>query len=527
MQMDWLKAQAYSRPHALALLFGPQTWTYRELDGWVDAWCGRVASLGLTVGDRVGLCLPNTPEMVALIHAAARLGLTLVPLNTRLTERELAWQVAQTGCKVVISNQLPVSSEQLAVTSDQSPVSSLSVSQSLNLQSPHSPFTIHHSPFTIDQLWSSTPTPFFPAPFSLDTLQAIIFTSGTTGQPKGAMLTFGNHFWSAAASAFRLGVLPDDRWLTCLPLYHVGGQAILFRSALYGTAVVLQQGFDLERINTSLDNDQISLVSLVPTMLHRLLETRTHWPESLRLILLGGAAADPDLSHRANQLPRRSPFTIHHSPFTIPLIAPTYGLSEAASQVATLLPPEAQAKPGSVGKPLLFTTIRIADEQGQTLPAGEIGGVVVQGPTVMPGYWQNAEATAKTIRDGELFTGDLGYLDEDGDLWLVQRRSDLIVTGGENVYPAEVENVLKQHPGVAAACVVGIPHPQWRPKVSALIVPRPGHQPTPEQLTTFARQPLAGYKIPRHIQFTDHLPQTASGKIERYAVQKQLQTGFS
>jgi O-succinylbenzoic acid--CoA ligase len=259
-------------------------------------------------------------------------------------------------------------------------------------------------------------------------------------------------------------------------------------------------------------------------MLHRLLETRTHWPATLRLILLGGAAADPDLIHRANQLPRRSPFTIHHSLFTIPLIAPTYGLSEAASQVATLLPTEAQAKPGSVGKPLLFTTIHIADEQGQTLPAGEIGEVVVQGPTVMSGYWQNAEATTKTIRDGELFTGDLGYLDEDGDLWLVQRRSDLIVTGGENVYPAEVENVLKQHPAVAAACVVGIPHPQWGQQVSALIVPQPGYQPTPEQLTTFARQHLAGYKIPRHIQFTDHLPQTASGKIERRTVQKQLQT---
>ena len=210
----------------------------------------------------------------------------------------------------------------------------------------------------------------------------------------------------------------------------------------------------------------------------------------------------------------------------VPDVKQSLGLSEGAFDVATLLPPEAQAKPGSVGKPLLFTTIRIADEQGQTLPAGEIGEVVVQGPTVMPGYWQNAEATAKTIRDGELFTGDLGYLDEDGDLWLVQRRSDLIVTGGENVYPAEVENVLKQHAAVAAACVVGIPHPQWGQQVSALIVLRPGYHPTREELTTFARQHLAGYKIPRHIQFTDHLPQTASGKIERYAVQKLLQTHF-
>ena len=286
--MDWLKAQAHARPQALALLFGTQTWTYRELDAWVDEWCGRVASLDLTMGDRVGLCLSNTPAMVALVDAAARLGLILVPLNTRLIERELTWQIKQTGCKVVISEPLAVSSEQSPLSSLQSPIS-----QSLNL--------------SISHLWSLPPAPFTPAPFSLDTIQAIIFTSGTTGQPKGAMLTFGNHFWSAAASAFRLGVLPDDRWLTCLPLYHVGGQAILFRSALYGTAVVLQQGFNLEHINYSLNNDQITLVSLVPTMLHRLLETRTHWPATLRLILLGGAAADPDLIHRANSLSARQP----------------------------------------------------------------------------------------------------------------------------------------------------------------------------------------------------------------------------
>jgi len=516
MNTDWLKTQVGSRPHAPALLFGTQTWSYRELDAWVDEWCGRVASLGLTVGDRLGLCLSNTPETVALVHAAARLGLILVPLNTRLTERELAWQVAQTGCKAVISEQLPVNSEQLEVSSDQSLVSNLSISQSLCLSVAH--------------LWSLSRLSFSPAPFSLDNLQAIIFTSGTTGQPKGAMLTFGNHFWSAAASAFRLGILPDDRWLTCLPLYHVGGQAILFRSALYGTAVVLQQGFDPERINTSLDNDQITLVSLVPTMLHRLLETRTYWPDSLRLILLGGAAADPSLIHRANSQLALQPVSLsapQHSALSTqlsPLVAPTYGLSEAASQVATLLPAEAQTKPGSVGKPLLFTTVRIADEHGQTLPSGEIGEVVIKGPTVMQGYWQNAAATAQTIRDGELYTGDLGYLDEDGDLWLVQRRSDLIVTGGENVYPAEVENVLKQHPGVAAVCVVGIPHPQWGQQVAALIVPHLGQTPTPEELITFARQHLAGYKIPRYIQLTDRLPQTASGKIERHTVQKQLQT---
>jgi O-succinylbenzoic acid--CoA ligase len=171
-----------------------------------------------------------------------------------------------------------------------------------------------------------------------------------------------------------------------------------------------------------------------------------------------------------------------------------------------------------VGKPLLFTTVEIVDEQGHTLPSGEIGELVVRGPTVMAGYWQDAAATGQTIREGALFTGDLGYLDGDGDLWLVQRRTDLIVTGGENVYPAEVEAVLKQHPGVAAACVVGLPHPQWGQQVAALIVPRPEQIVIPEELIAFARHYLAGYKIPRLIRLADTLPQTSSGKIERRKV---------
>ncbi|MCL4869990.1 MAG: o-succinylbenzoate--CoA ligase [Anaerolineae bacterium] len=482
MFTDWLKAQARARPQGIALVFGAQTWNYQELDDWVEGWCGRLAGLSLTAGERLGVCLPNHPVVVALVHAAARLGLILVPLNTRLTPPELAWQVTETGCTLVIGEW----------DGGEPPLLGCPV-------------------IPPDALAQRDPVPFQPAPFSLDTRQAIVFTSGTSGRPKGAMLTFANHFWSAAASAFRLGLWPEDRWLTCLPLYHVGGQAILFRSALYGTAVVLQAGFDLEAISHSLDREGITLVSLVPTMLVRLLERRTHWPDSLRLILLGGAAAEPALIQQANQLPRLT------APPT-PLVAPTYGLSEAASQVATLLPAEAQIKPGSVGKPLLFTTVEIVDEQGYTLPSGKIGELVVRGPTVMAGYWQDAAATGQTIRAGALFTGDLGYLDGDGDLWLVQRRTDLIVTGGENVYPAEVEAVLKQHPGVAAACVVGLPHPQWGQQLAALIVPHPAQTVTPEELIAFARHHLAGYKIPRLIRLTDTLPQTSSGKIERWKV---------
>jgi o-succinylbenzoate---CoA ligase len=353
-------------------------------------------------------------------------------------------------------------------------------------------------------------------------------------------LTFANHFYSAMASAYRIGTLPHDLWLSCLPLYHVGGLAVVFRSCLYGTAVDLHPHFDLDTINHSLDNKPITLISLVPTMLYRLLQSRTYWPASLRLILLGGAAADPELVKQANALPRsvtgnqysviggQSQFTIHNSQFTIPLVAPTYGLTEASSQVATMLPEEAARKPGSVGKPLLFTTVKIVDEQGHECPPGTVGKIVVSGPTVMDGYLSKADLTClvneRNLQSRSrqnlsgLDTGDMGYLDEDGDLWVVQRRSDLIVSGGENVYPAEVEAVIRDLEGIAAVAVVGIPHPEWGQQVAAAVVLHEGLKLSEADLLTYCRERLAGYKMPRQIRFVSELPQTASGKIARTAV---------
>ncbi|MCB8987976.1 MAG: AMP-binding protein [Ardenticatenaceae bacterium] len=260
---------------------------------------------------------------------------------------------------------------------------------------------------------------------------------------------------SAQASAERLGVQADDLWLSVLPLYHVGGLAVVWRSCLVGTAVDLHARFDLDAINEALDTKPITLISLVPTMLHRLLQARQTWPDTLRLVLLGGAAAPPDLLQQAQAV---------HLP-----VATTYGLTEAASQVATMLPQAVTRKPGSVGKPLHGTTLDIVDEHGRSLPPHTIGEIVVSGPTVMAGYFisdfglgiseEGLQNPKSEIRN--LHTGDMGYLDEDGDLWVVQRRSDLIVSGGENVYPAEVEAVLRSHTAVANACVVGLPDPEW------------------------------------------------------------------
>ena len=474
---DWLSAQAYARPDGIALICDDETLTYRELDtraAHVAAW---LVGQGVQRGERVALLPANDVESVAAIHAVARLGATLVLLNTRLTTSEIEAQIERVKPRVVLQTPLQMTGFRNVLVAKRKGFKKLVISN--------------------------------PGEIDLNDDACILFTSGTSGVPKAAVLTWSNFWHSALASAYRIGTLPTDRWLCTLPLFHVGGLSIILRACLYGIAVDLRHKFDAPTIHAALASEPITLISLVPTMLYRLLDARDKQPAqypSLRLVLLGGAAADDELMHRALAA-------------TIP-IATTYGLTEATSQVCTALPEDAARKPNSVGKPLPFAQVRVVDADDNDLPRGDIGEVIVRGPTVMRCYLDDDEATRRVLKDGWLHTGDMGYLDEDGDLFIVQRRSDLIVSGGENVYPAEVEGVLRQHPAVADCLVVGIDSAEWGQQVAALVVAR---LPVSErELNEFVRARIAAYKVPRVISFVDALPMTASGKPDRVVARTAL-----
>lgn len=475
---DWLEARAQATPDKIALITNPSenghdSITYKQLNAQVTAMTQCWHNAGVQRGDHVGMVIPPFSLSVVQIFTAMRVGVVFVPINTRLTLTEMIQQLQQADCKWV----LPYGDTDTLRGIRDAGLRIANLDQNGNSNAPASR--------DIDLI----------APF------AIIHTSGTSGIPKGAMLTYGNFLHSAMASAYRLGTMPDDLWLCCLPLYHVGGLSIILRACLYGIGIDLMERFDLETINHKLSTEPITLVSLVPTMLYRLLEhgTPEKWSK-LRFVLLGGAAATQDLIDKANAAGVR--------------VATTYGMTEAASQVATMLPDD--LKPGSVGKPLIFTQVRVVDENGADQATGEYGEVIVQSPTVMQGYYGNAEATARTLRDRWLHTGDIGYLDEDGDLFIVQRRTDLIVSGGENVYPAEVEAVIRRHPAVKDVAVVGVADAEWGQRVAAVIVAQ--DTVTGDAIQQYCRQHVAGYKIPRTVKFVDALPQTASGKIERKRV---------
>lgn len=486
---DWLRVRASNSPQAIALMAGGRTYTYSQLDELVERLCGILLYENVLPGEHVGLLMPNAPAAVVAVFALARLGAVLVPLNTRLTPAELVWQLERADCAHL-----------LCATS----LASIGRSAADNR------LPIHLLPAEGGQFesWLAEQPTHVPVerPGKRPPLQAIVFTSGTTGFPKGAMITFANHFWSAVGSAFKLGTRPDDRWLACLPLYHVGGLAILFRSCLYGTAVILQDGFRTPALLDSLAHEDATLVSLVPTMLQRLLPAGLSavTAPSLRLVLLGGAAADPSLLAEAGKAGLS--------------VAVSYGLTEATSQVATMLPDGTRAKPGSAGRPLLFTRVAIVDETGRPAAVNVPGEIVVSGPSVMAGYYRDAAATGAVLRNGWLHTGDAGYLDPQGDLWVLDRRGDLIISGGENVYPAEVERVLRAHPAVAAACVVGLSHAEWGQQAAAMVILKEPATLTEADLVAHCRRHLAGYKVPRRIAFVDALPMTGSGKVQRLAV---------
>jgi o-succinylbenzoate---CoA ligase len=443
---DWLRRRAKKTPGRLALLGpGDEAWSYRELDARVDAAVAALRQRGVQPAERVGLHAPNSLAYVLAVHALMRLGATLVPLNTRLTQTEIEWQQHDAQLSHVLDAA------------------------------------------AVDDLLNAPPAAPYARDYDLDAWHCIMYTSGTTGRPKGAILTYGNHWHSAQASAENMGAEPEDRWLACLPLFHIGGLAIVLRSVWYGTAAIIHERFDAERVNRAIEQDGVTIVSVVSTMLQRMLDQRAGrpYPKALRCVLLGGGPAPLPLLETALQL-------------GAPVIQ-SYGLTEAASQVATLAPEERLRKVGSAGKPLKNMRLRIE-------PDGEI---LIDGPAVSPGYLHQPPRT------GWLRTGDLGYLDADGYLYVLDRRDDLIVSGGENVYPAEVESALRAHPAVEDAGVRGLEHAEWGQTVAAFVQLRRGASASEADLTAFCRQRLAGYKIPRHFRFVEQLPRNAAGKLLR------------
>jgi len=467
-------------------------WSFAELDRQASRLARQLATIGVQQGNRVALLATNGLSYAACVHALTRLGAILVPLNLRLTLEELCWQIRDVNASLLVCDANYAS----LATEIGRAVLQLSLA------------TLANEPKSSEIVLSQLPERDVPLRtlIDLNETQAILYTSGTTGQPKGAIITYGMQWWNAVGSALNLGHNLDDRWLVCLPLYHIGGLTILMRSVIYGISVMIHERFDPARINRSIMEDGITIISVVTVMLQRMLaeldtnQSDARYPAMLRCVLLGGGPAP---------LPLLEACMLHGVP-----VVQTYGLTEACSQAVTLSPADAVRKLGSAGRPLPPVQLCIIHENRPAL-TGEPGEILLQGPTITPGYVDRPEATAQALRDGWFATGDIGYLDKDGYLFVLDRRADLIISGGENVYPAEIESVLLSHPGVKEAGVCGQPDASWGQVPIAFVVPHTGFTLSTDELLNFTAHKLARYKKLRAIYLTDQLPRTSSGKLLR------------
>jgi O-succinylbenzoic acid--CoA ligase len=483
---DWLTLRADATPTRTAMINARsgEVVSYTTLDDRVETLAGRLSALGLDADDHLAVLARTRPAFVELVHAAARVGAVLVPINTRLTAEEVATIADRADVDLLVCE----SSTEAATETFDGPVASLDTPNA-----------------NACDLARVDPAPFEPVSWTRDRTQLMMATSGTTGGPKLVRLTTGNLAASAAASSWRLGVLSSDRWYCTLPMYHMGGLAPVYRSVLYGTAVVVATpgSFDPERALREMDAHDATGVSLVPTVLRDLLDADDGILSDLRFALVGGAATPDELVDRA----REAGVAVY----------PSYGMTEAASQIATARPADTERALGSVGTPLVFSEVSILTDDGDEVPVGESGEIVVSGATVTPGYYDDPEATERAFGPHGFHTGDAGYRDEDGRVWVLNRLDDRIVTGGENVDPGEVTGVLRNHPDVTDTFVLGLPDDRYGERVAA-VVTGPLDTDDVDSVESFARERLAGFKIPRTWRVVDDLPRTASGTVDREAV---------
>mgnify|MGYP000331646318 CR=1 FL=1 len=485
----WLARFAEEHATRRALVFEESAWTYAELTEAARATIAGLAACGIGAGDLVAVMAQPSPAGVVLVHAMLERGIVLVPINTRLAEPEIARALTLTGASALIACDAidPALARRVADAAD---CGLLVFSPDVAGLEPA--FELARSPR------ASKPGRDGLA----EGAALVLLTSGTSGRAKAAVLGLDNLIASATAAARLLASDPEDRWLLCMPLFHIAGLSILVRAALAGAEVQLEPRFVAVRIAEHLEVRGVTHVSLVATTLEQILDARGDRPAppSLRAVLVGGGPASERLLRRAI----RAGYPI----------APTYGLTEAASQVATRPPDDGSAFAGGLVV-LPGVEVRIVDEADRPVASGVEGEIQLRGPIVMRGYLGDPEATAQALRGGWLATGDIGRLDGAGRLRVFDRRSDLILSGGENVYPAEIESVLVEHPNVLEAGIVGVPDARFGARPLAFVVWRGGALRDAEGLVAWCRLRLAGYKMPVDFVALEALPRNASGKLLR------------
>ncbi|MFJ5710634.1 long-chain fatty acid--CoA ligase [Streptomyces sp. NPDC093105] len=487
---SWPARRNRRSPRRTALVHEGRSLDYATLHDRSTRLAHALRGAGVERGDRVAFLGPNHPAYLETLFAAGLLGAVFVPLNTRLAAAELAYQLTDSGSRVLVHARQP--EEKVA-----GPASAAGTATLLSVEG-EGPGLVY------EELLAAAPAEPLDEEVGHDDICLIMYTSGTTGRAKGAVLTHGNIVWNSLNVVVDTDIAADEVALVGAPLFHTGALGMsCLPTLLKGGTVVLESTFDPERALRLIGRHGVTALFGVPTM-YDAMAAAPGWREadltSLRLLLCGGAPV-PGRTARA-YLERGLAFV------------QGYGMTEAAPGALILDRADSARRAGTAGVPHFFTDVRVLREDGSEAAPGEKGEVVVAGPNVTPGYWNLPEATAAAFRDGGRFrSGDVATVDADGYVTLVDRLKDMIISGGENIYPAEVEEALLRHPDVAEAAVIGVPDARWGEVGRAVVVPRAGTSPTAEELLAHLGGLLARYKIPRSVVLAPELPRNATGKL--------------
>lgn len=484
-----------------AIVDGDRRLGYRELNRRVNRLARYLQAMGLRHGDRCAILAYNCLEFVEVIFATAKLGLILVPLNWRLSPVELAFILSDSGAETLLFD-----------SGFAEVVESLrkeTVIKRLIVIGARASEGVEAYEQGLDQQPDEEPRP--DQPVRLDTPHIIMYTAGTTGQPKGAILSQGASLWNAINLELDMYFNSNDRDLLVLPMFHIGGIGLFTLPMIHvGGTVVMQRTFDPAETLKLLKSEGITLFFGVPAIFLFMIQHPDFRPEAfekVRLVMSGGAPLPVNLVRQ------------YHEAGII--LQQGFGMSEAAPSISTLSRDLALKKAGSIGRAVFHLEARVVDDDMNDVPVNEVGELVMRGLNMMQGYWNRPEATEEAFAGGWFHSGDLARMDEEGDLYIVERKKDMFISGGENVYPAEVENAIFELPEVAETAVIGVKDEKWGEVGKAIVVLKPGKQLAGEEILNSLKGRLAKFKVPKSVVFTDQLPRNAAGKVLKNALREQ------
>ncbi|MGY4098781.1 class I adenylate-forming enzyme family protein [Nocardia sp. R16R-3T] len=489
----WIEYWAEVKPECPAIVFEGESISWQSLDEAINRWAYMLSGQGVSYGDRVACMMSNRPEFYFAFFATVKLGAVFVPVNIQLTDAEIAFLIENSGARTLIYD-----SSTKPNLDDAAGLRYLAVDDvAAQLR---------------DDVGMKTEATGFPR-VGFDDLAAILYTSGTTGQPKGAMFTHANIYFAAETISRSFDFTQQDIHILTAPLYFTGGIVTLSQPVfLSGGTIVLTSYRSPRETLDLISRQQVTVAMLVPAVLNLLIKDESFTPEKLASVRLVAAGTAPV------QLPLIEAYRTYGID-----VYQGYGLTEAGGVSTYLLPQYAQGRTGSVGSQTMYTEVAVVRADGSLADPGETGEIIQRGPTVTQGYWGDHAATeALLVPGGWIRTGDLGTMDKDGFLWIVGRLKDVIICGGVNVYPAEIESVLSGHPDVLEVAVIGLPHETYGETVTAVVVPKAGREVELEGLREFCSAQLAHYKLPRLLKVVGAMPRTGSGKVRKNVLREDL-----